>query len=176
MERFHGVGPVRALRIAQHVEGDAVVYVLAGANAVDGLLHLAVTAVAPLHGVGSRRKQFVVEERQGLLQIGRLQLAENLADLLEAANSLAQLGQLRQRRVGAAATIEQAVGLLHQFAQGSQLRQPARDLLEGSTFREREIVLDEEMTMFEEVGDFLLQSLGLTRGSFGIGRGRSAAP
>ena len=52
VERFHGVGAVIPLRITEHVQGDAVVDVLLGANAIDGFLHFAVATVAPFHGVG----------------------------------------------------------------------------------------------------------------------------
>jgi hypothetical protein len=69
--------------------------VLLGAEPVNRLLHLAVATVATLYGVGGRWQQFIIEKRQGLLQVGRRKLAQNLANLLETANTLAQLGQLR---------------------------------------------------------------------------------
>ena len=50
-----------------------------GAYAIHVLLHLAVTAIAAFHGVGSGRKEFVVQEREGFLQIGRKQFLQRMA-------------------------------------------------------------------------------------------------
>lgn len=52
MERFHGDGSVILLCFAKHVQGDAVVNVLLGADPINRLLHFAVTTVASFHGVG----------------------------------------------------------------------------------------------------------------------------
>ena len=40
----------------------------------------------------------------------------------------------------------------------SQLRQAAGDPLQRSTFRGRQVVLDEQMTMLEQIGDLLLRA------------------
>ena len=120
--------------------------VLLGADAIDRLLHLAVTTVAPFHGVGGGRKQFVVEKRQRLVQVGRAKLVQDLADLLETANALAQLGQLRQGGVGAAATIEQAVDFLHdRRASVRNCGKPRVIVLQRPPFGRRQIVLDEQI-------------------------------
>ena len=78
--------------VSLHVQGDTLLDVMMGADAVDGLLHLTVAAVASFDGVGSGRQQLVVEEGQGLLQVGREELGEGTADLLEAADAAAEFG------------------------------------------------------------------------------------
>jgi hypothetical protein len=99
-----------------------------------------------------------------------LELVHDFANLLKATNAPTQLRQLRQGGVGTATAIEQTVNFLHDLSQRSQLRQATRDGLERSTFRRCQIVLDEEITMFEEVGDFLLQALSLAGRVFGLRR------
>jgi hypothetical protein len=139
--------------------------VLLGPNPINRLLHLAVATVAAFHGVGSGWQQLVVEERQGLVELGRAKLVHDRADLLEAANALTQLGQFRQGGVRATAPIKPAVHLLHEVAQRSQLRQAPHDLAQRAPFRGRQIVLDEEMAMLEESRDFVSQPRALARGS-----------
>ena len=53
VEDLHRIGTPYFLTIVEHIQGDAVVDMLPGANAIDRLLHLTVAAVASLHGVGS---------------------------------------------------------------------------------------------------------------------------
>jgi hypothetical protein len=120
MKRRHRFFSTFFLGIAQHIEGDAIMDVLLGADAVDRLLHLAMTTVPSLYGVGSRRKLLVIQKRQCLFQMGGLKLAQDFVDRLEASDTPAQLGQFRQGRVGAAAAIEQAVNFLHDVPHGSQ--------------------------------------------------------
>jgi hypothetical protein len=50
-------------------------------------LHLAMTPVPTLDGIRGRGQQAVIQKRQGLLQIGREQLAQGLAEGLEAADT-----------------------------------------------------------------------------------------
>lgn len=137
MERLSRLQSVLRLCIAEHIQGDALADVLAGADAVDGLLHFAVPAVAPLHGVGGGREQGVVQEGQRLFQCGREELLERLAKGLETTDSLAECGQFRQGRVGPATAIEQTVDLIDDLPQCPQLRPPPRDPLECLTFRPR---------------------------------------
>ena len=122
VERFHGFLSAVFLRITEHVHGDSVVDVFSGADPIDRFLHLAVTAVAPLHGVGCGGQQVVVKKRQRLVQVGRAKLVQYLGDFLKTANTLTELGQLRQRRVGVATTIEQMVHFFHEGAQRAQQR------------------------------------------------------
>ena len=63
------------------VQGQASLEYLLFAYTVDGLLHLAVAAVAPLHGVGGRRQQLVVQEGQRLLQLGRIQFFNTVVEI-----------------------------------------------------------------------------------------------
>jgi hypothetical protein len=53
VEDLDGFRPVVLLGIAKHIQGDPIVDMLLGADAIHRLLHLAVTTIAPLHGVGS---------------------------------------------------------------------------------------------------------------------------
>jgi hypothetical protein len=101
-----------------------------------------------------------------------LELGQDLADLLEAVNTLSQLRQFCQGRVRAATAIKQSVNFLHEVSQRSQLWQTTRGLLQRSTFRRRAIVLNKETSMFEQVGDSLLQPFATARHSLGrSGRG-----
>src|SRR5262245_35453650 len=52
VQGFESLAARLAVRLAEHVQGDAVVDVLPGADPLDRLLHLAVATVAPLYGVG----------------------------------------------------------------------------------------------------------------------------
>jgi hypothetical protein len=61
------------LGIAKHVGGDSLAQVRGGPDAADRLLHLAVTPVAALHRVGGGRQERIIQERQGLFEVGRKQ-------------------------------------------------------------------------------------------------------
>jgi len=52
VERFRGCGALLCSLLTLHVHRDAPVDVSFSLDTVDRLLHLAVTAVAALHGVG----------------------------------------------------------------------------------------------------------------------------
>ena len=113
------VGRFRALLrslLALHVQGNPSVDVALGPNAVDVFLHFAVAAVAAFHGIGCGWQQFVVKERERLLQVGREQFLQCLANLLEATNPASELGQLFQRGVRPTAAIEQTIDLIHDVA------------------------------------------------------------
>jgi hypothetical protein len=64
------------LGLAKYIERDSTADVFSGAHAVDRFLHLAVTPVATFHRVGRRRQQLIVEEREGLFQVGAGELLE----------------------------------------------------------------------------------------------------
>jgi hypothetical protein len=51
-------------------------------------------AVPPFHGVGGRREQFVIKERERLLQMRRLQLVQEVPDVFIAAHPLAQVASV----------------------------------------------------------------------------------
>ena len=141
------------LGLALHVGGDASADLRLGSDAVDGLLHLAMAAVAAFDGVGGGRQQRVVQEGQGLLQVRREELLECSAHVLEAADPAPQAGQLRQGRVGAAAAVEQAIDFVHDLAQPAQMRQAAGDAPQGPLLARGQMVLDEQVAMVEQVGD-----------------------
>ena len=81
-----GLGSAVGLGVALHVQGDSALDVFLGADAVDGLLHLPMAAVAPLHGVGRGRQERIVQERQRFLEGGGerlLGLVESLSRKIE---------------------------------------------------------------------------------------------
>ncbi len=125
MEGFGGKASGKRLEIAKHVERDSGDQARHGANTINALLHLPVTSVAAFDGVGSRRQQFVVQKRQSLVQVGREQLAQSLPHLLEASHAVAELCELGQRGVGAAASVEETIDFIHDIAELTQLWQPA---------------------------------------------------
>ncbi|MSR59222.1 MAG: hypothetical protein EXS05_16525 [Planctomycetaceae bacterium] len=55
--------------LTNQVEGDSSVKLILVPNAVNGLLHFAMTTIAALNGVRSRGQQFVVEKSQCLVEI-----------------------------------------------------------------------------------------------------------
>ena len=175
MERLSRLQSALRLCIAEHVHGDALADVRAGADAVDGLLHLAVPAVAPLDGVGGGREQGVVQEDQRLFQCGREELLERLADGLEATDSLAEFGQFRQGGVGPATAVEQTVDLIDDLPQCTQFRPPPRDPLECLTFGRRQVMLDEQVAVNEQVGNSLFEAFLAGRQLSRGGRGPAAA-
>ena len=79
----------RQVPVAQEVESHSADQGLLGPDAVDGLLHLAVSAIPTLHRVGSRGAQGIVQEGEGLLEVGAGELLQGLADLFEAADPVA---------------------------------------------------------------------------------------
>jgi hypothetical protein len=143
--------------IAKHVESDSVADVFPGAHAVDRFLHLAVPAVAAFHGVGGRRPQLLVEEREGLFQIGAEAFLERFADLLEAAHPSAELGQFLKGRLAPAAAVKEVVDFVHDRPQRPQRLVPAPDLRQRLPFGRSQVVLDEEVAVVKHVGHPLLQ-------------------
>ena len=67
--------------LAKQVQGEAVRNVVSGADAIDGLLHFAIAAIAAFHRVGGGTEQAVIQEGQRLFQIGREQALSRLAAL-----------------------------------------------------------------------------------------------
>ena len=70
MEGFGGDTSAERLKVTKHVERDSGDQTGHGANAVNGLLYFAMTAVPAFDGVGSRWQQLMVQKRQRLVQIG----------------------------------------------------------------------------------------------------------
>src|ERR1041384_52604 len=161
--------------VAEHVQGDAGDDVLLGANAVDGFLHFAMATVAALDSIRCRRQQSIIEEGQGFFQVGGKELVQDAPDFLEAADTLTELGQFGQGGVGAAAAVKQAVDLIHDRAQGAEMRLPSADALQCSLFAVSEVMPHEKVAMIEQVADLFLQTLPLASGPLGGPRARSAA-
>ncbi len=79
MQGGNGAEPSISQSIADHVQCDAAADMLLGANAIDGLLHLAVAAVAAFNGIGGGGQKGLVEEGQRLFDGRREELVEWLA-------------------------------------------------------------------------------------------------
>jgi hypothetical protein len=158
MERVRRLRSAFGLHAAQHVQGDAVADRLLGADSIHGLLHLAVSTVAPLDGVGGGRQQGIVQEDQRLFQSGREELLERLSNALEATNLPAERGQPGQGRIGSAAAVEQLVSLVYDLSQNPQIRPSPRDPLQGASFRRRQVMLDEQVAVVEQAGDLLFDA------------------
>ena len=152
------MGSSFGLGVTLHVQGDSALDVRLSADAVDGLLHLPVASVAPLHGIGGGRQERIVQERQRFLEARGEELLEGLADSPEAANASTQRGELSQRGVGAAAAVEEAVDLVHDPPQGAKGALASADPGQRALLGLGEVMLDEEVAMVEEAGDFLLES------------------
>ncbi len=147
----------RTLDLAEHVQGDPAADRRLSSDPVDRLLHLAMPAVAPFHRVGGRTQQAVVEEGQGLLQVGGLELLEDRSHPFEVVDLSPQPSQLPQGRLSAAPAVEQPVDLLHHSSEGPQLRQTPSDASEYLALTLREVPLHEQMAMLEQVPDLPLQ-------------------
>ena len=68
MEGDDGLVADGSLQLPLHVQSNAAADRRTGSDSIDGLLHLAVTAVAAFDGVGRGRQQGIVQERQGVGQ------------------------------------------------------------------------------------------------------------
>ncbi len=146
-----------------------------GSHAVDALLHFAMSAVAAFDGIGRRRQQFVIEEGQGFVEIGREQLVQRFADELETAYASSEFGKFGPRRIGAAASVKQAVRFIHDFAESAKLRLTTGDTTQRVSFRWSQLMLNEHMPAFEQIGDLAGDSLLGAGGTFRSQRGRAAA-
>jgi len=131
------------MQVALHVQSDAAADGLAGADAIDGFLHLAVTPVAALHRVGGGWQQGIVQKGQGLFQVRREQLFERPPEAPEAADAPPEAGQPGQGGLGPASSVKEAVHFVHDLAQGAQGGQAAADPPQGLLLSGRQVVLNE---------------------------------
>jgi len=116
MQCFDGLAAGLGLGVALHIQGDATLHLCQSPNAINCLLHFAMPAVAALNGIGSGRKQGIVQECQCLFQIGRKKFFQCFADRFEAPNTLAQFCQFLKRALGATAAVKEPVDLIHNGA------------------------------------------------------------
>ena len=158
MKYLGSMQPSLGLGVAEHVGGDPLADVGTGADAVDGLLHLAVAAVAALHRVGRGRQERIVQERQGFFEVRREEFAQRLPQILEAAHAAPQPGQFGQGGVGPTAAVKQAIDLVHDLPKRSQGGQAAGDPSQGLLLGGRPMMLDEQMAMVKQVGDLLFEA------------------
>ena len=133
------------------------------------------TAVPSLDCIGRGRKEFVIQEGQGFLQVWREQLLQRLANPLEAPHAMPEPGQLLQRGVAAAATIEKAVDLVHNVSKCSQFGSPPGDAHEGAPLGGSQIVLHEQVAMLKQVSNLLFDLLPVPGRLAGGGRTRTPA-
>ena len=69
-----------AMDVPVHVQGDSLTDVLLCSDAIDALLHLAMTTVPTLYRIRSCGQQAVIQKRQVFLQVGGEQLAQGLVE------------------------------------------------------------------------------------------------
>lgn len=148
-----GPAACRSLQVALHVQGNATTDRLMGTDPIHSFLHLAVATVSAFDGVGRSRQERIIQERQGLFQVGREEFLECLTQVLESSHASSQTGQLGQSRFRTAAAVKETIGLIHDLPQDTQSRQAAGDSPESLLVGGRQMVLDEQMTMVEQVGD-----------------------
>ena len=78
--------------------------------------------MASFDRIGRRGQQVVIKKGQGFLQGRRIELLQRLAQMFEPVKALPQLREFVERRLSAAAAIEQRIDLLHELTQRAQLR------------------------------------------------------
>ena len=100
------------VQVALHVHGDPLADVLAGANAVDGLLHFSMATVGAFHGIGCGRQQGVIKEGKGLLEIGREEFLERLSQCPESPDTTTQFGEFFQCGIHATSAIEETIDFI----------------------------------------------------------------
>lgn len=161
--------------LTNHVEGDSTVKLILVPNTVNGLLHFAMTTIATLDGVRSRGQQFVVEKGQSLVEIRGEQFVQRLAESFEPAHALSEFGEFGPRCVSTTAAIEQSVHFVHDLPEGAKLRLATGNSDQRLLFRGSQIVLNEQITMIEQIGDLVSRPLLGTCRTFRSFRGRAAA-
>jgi hypothetical protein len=97
--------PAFGLGFTPHIQCQAGTDLYVRAHTVDLLLHLAIAPVAPLHRIGGRGQQLVVEKRQGFFQRGGKELLQRVTEGGEPLDVTLQLGQFVEGGLGPAAPI-----------------------------------------------------------------------
>ena len=144
-------------------------------NPVNVLWHFAMAAVASLHCVGGRWKEFVVEKRQRLVEAGRWQPAQDFTPGLEAADAPTQPWLTSPRPCRGGNGGQTSGTPLFMMARNVRNGGKPRDPLQGQTFCQRQRVVHEEMPMLKEVGDSSVASDPVAGRLFSRPGGRSPA-
>ena len=118
MERSSGLPSALGLRVAEHVYGDSLADVQAGADPVDRLLHLAMSPVGAFYSVGCGGEKFFIEEREGFVQRGGKQLLEGLAHRFETPDAETQSREFLECGIGSTTAVKKAVDFVHDLAEG----------------------------------------------------------
>jgi len=163
-------GPSRHLAVGStlvsfHVQGDTLANVLGRTHRINVAPGLAETAIATFDGIARSRQQSIVQEDQGLLQVRSKQFAQGAAHAFEPPDTPAELGQFGQGRFRPALPIESAAGgvdLIHDLAEGSQVRQSSGDSLERLLLGGRQMVFHKKVAMVEQIANPLLNPFGFT--------------
>ena len=101
------------LGFTPHIQCQAGTDLYLCAHTVDLLLHLAIAPVAPLHRIGGRGQQLVVEKRQGFFQREGKELLQRVTEGGESLNATRQLGQFVESGLGPTAPIAYRIHLVH---------------------------------------------------------------
>lgn len=147
------------MSVAKHIEGDPASEDVHGADAVDGLLHFAVTAVAALDRIGCRGEEFFVQEGQSLVHRRREDLLQFLAHRLEATNTGPKLCEPPQGCIRPTSAIEQTVDLVHDGAERPKGWLTSADPAQHPGLGRCQMMLDKEVTVVEEIGDLSFKPL-----------------
>ena len=161
--------------LADQVECDPRVQAIFGSHAIDALLHFAMSTVPAFDGIGGRGEQLVVEKSEGLVEIRGEQFVQCLADPLKTTHAASELGEFGPRCIGAAASVKQAVHFIHDFPEGAKLRLTTGNPTQRGLFRRSQLMLNEQMPAFKQIGDLAGDSLLGARGSFRSPRGRASS-
>ena len=94
---------------------------------------------------------------------------------LKSVDPVSQVGQFFQSGIRPAAAVEEAIDVVHDRSQDSQMGQATGDALEDRFFSGGQDMLDEQMSVFEEIGDPILDSFVLSCRLLCPGAGRPSA-
>ena len=122
MQDLKGLLTPFALGFSPHVECNSCLYLLVSAHTVNTFLHFAITTIASFDRIRGRGQQVVIKKGQGFLQGWRIELLQRLAQMLEPVEALPPFGELIERRLRPAPSIEQGIDLLHELTQLAQRR------------------------------------------------------
>ena len=107
---------------SEHVQGNTTLSTALAADSVHTLLPLPMTTIASLHRIGGRWQQRVVEKRQGFFTMRREDLFSGVANPRESFDRCTQLPQLAQRGLCPTTPVKYGIHMVHDLAQGTQLR------------------------------------------------------